>query len=400
MTRLQKILLGFTLLTAAAGVMIEHRAVRQQQLTLAAQDTELARLETSVRDHRRQLADLQRQQAEAERELVAHRQQVALAEASSSMKLWANRITLLKRLLQEMPQRGIPEFRLLSPTDWVQAIRTHELDTAGEIRGAFSRLGAMARKRMTKQLQEALRAYGKDFDGKAPTDIGQLAPYLQPPADLEMLQRYAVVKSAHGAAVPDYLIRESAAGELVMAVGLEKWDISSNPDWKPSDIEAAGVDAAIKQKLATVMAAFDEVGELGNDSAESVLPLPAILQLVMRYAPQAEAAFGPKAAFGDLIKAAVKQYSAANSGRPPATMEDVAPYFGNFEKFTETARPFFAEFKYILDHKGQSPSDPAQLERYLKAPFDPGEILRLMKLTVDGEHVGMNFSFSADAKSP
>lgn len=398
MTRTRKILFCFTLLAAAGGAGLGHQATRRQRAALAAQEAEIARLDAATRERRRQLADLQRQQTEVERELVAHRQEVALAEAGSAMKLWANRIALLKQLLQETPRRGIPEFRLLTPTDWVHAVRARELDTATEIQNAFSRLGGIARQRMSKHLQEALRAYQKNSAGRLPTDIQELAPYLPAPADLEMLKRYAMIPNREGNDSDGFLIRESATAAMILSVGLDKWDMRFNPDWKPQGEtpNPPDLEGEVRQKLSALTSAFENLGDFENGALDVMAQLPAMVQLVEKYSPQAEAILGEKAQFGEVLKTAVRQYVSTHDGEAPPTMAEALPYMSNADKILEAARPFMAEFRYMLDHKGQLSSDPTQLERYLKVtPADLQILLRRAKLTWDGEHVSVEFAFKS-----
>lgn len=388
MNRLSKSLLFATLLLAAAGVAIEHRSITAQRTQLAARDADAARLEGEARAQRETLVQTQRGLAAIDQEAARARATLAEAEASSSMRLWANRITLLKRLLDEMPGQSIPELRLLTPTDWVQIARAHELDSAGDIRTALAALRSLARTKFAPLLQEALKKFIAGSGGELPTDVLQLAPHLAPPAATEMLRRYAMVRSGRVGATNETLIRENAEGDLILSVGLETYGLNNNSAWKAPEGETKA--DTITRAAAAISAAFDQTGDplklAGNASPVGVM------NLMEKASTELEALFGNSDAFGDMLKTAVKKFNAAKPGEPVTDMAQLLPYLEHSPELIAMARPFFAQLNYLRDHQGQAPTDPAQLREYLAQPFHPEIALRTIKVTTDGEHVTVNIS--------
>src|SRR5687768_16025137 len=122
MTRGHILVLGSVLVVAAAGGLVEHRFNQGRHLQLDACRAEIARLEAAARGERERLAQLHAERAAIEREMALGRAAAADAEARSAMKLWANRIALLRKLLEDMPAQSLPELRLLTPTDWVRVV--------------------------------------------------------------------------------------------------------------------------------------------------------------------------------------------------------------------------------------------------------------------------------------
>jgi hypothetical protein len=388
MNRARKLTLVSLLLLATTGGFIGHRQIASQQERLARQQAEIARIETALRQQRQLLAQSHREHAAIEREIETVRRTQALAEAGSSIKLWANRITLLKRLLEEMPGQAIPELRLLAPIDWVQVVRTVELDRSENLRLALTALRAVGRKKFSEKLQEALRRFTADSAGELPADIRQLAPYLSAPADAEMLQRYAMTRSGRLGAADVILIKELPVADMILSVGLENWNITHNSDWKPPAGESDL--AGFSRTMAALGLALDN--KAGMEELTEVLS-PAVWQKFgERIGTQFEGAFGER--FGDDLKGAVKRYGAERAGEVPENFAQLLPYLKDVEKLVPVLRPILAEIEYMLDHPGQAPTDPAQLRRYLEKPFDPAQVLQGVKITVDGDKVTASFGLS------
>jgi hypothetical protein len=390
MPRLRSLLILSSLALAATGVGLEHHVTQRLRAENAALAAGQARLAATVEDRRQQLTALQRELAGLERELDTRRSTLATAEAGSAMKLWGHRITLLKQLLAEFPDQSLPELRLLTPTDWVQVVRSRELDSSDNIRGALTALRALARKAMGAKLQEALLAYTKASGGELPATLRDLLPSLTPPADGEMLQRYTLVRT--GRLSPDdheILIRESDTAEFILSVGLATWDISLNA--KHASTEADKVDLA--RAFAALSSTFDGFGDADQDLAQ-MLPIQALAALTERAAARMEAALGDAEIFADSLKRAVKQYIADHSGESPTELSQVLPYMENLDKLMPIARPFFAELRYMQEHRGKAPESPAELQPYLDAPFNAAEALRIFKLTVNGEGVTIGFKIT------
>jgi hypothetical protein len=387
----RKLVFGLLLLSAAAGGFVEHRLVQQQQARLAAHAADLARLEATTREKREQLARVEAECVAVEREITAARVAAANAEARSAMKLWANRIALLRRLLEEMPAQALPELRLLTPTDWVHIVRNRELDTANNIRIALGSLRAVARRKMIEKLQESLKRFTDASGGELPATIEQLAPHLSAPADLEMLQRYAMVRTGRLGAPDETLIREMPTSDMISSGGLQNWHMLTNQAWNPPDDESE--PAAAARNAGAMLAAFDGLDPDGTRQPER-LHLEVFHEMLTRLAPLTEAAIDKS--LGDELKAAAKRFSAERNGARPANMAELAPFMGKGVLTMAAARPILAELEYMQDHFGQRATDSAQLRRYVEKPIEEVKILRNLKLTFKGEHMSMNFSFNSE----
>src|SRR5215207_8722159 len=107
-----KLIFGSLLLLTAAGGFLHH-GVNVHAEKLARPAAEFAHLEATVRRARQQFERTEADRHAIEREIVAARLAAADAEARSTMRLWANRIALLRKILEEMPGQSLPELRLL-----------------------------------------------------------------------------------------------------------------------------------------------------------------------------------------------------------------------------------------------------------------------------------------------
>jgi hypothetical protein len=387
----RKLIWAFLVLLVAAGLIERHRVLHQHE-ELAARSTELARLESSAQRERHRLAQLATDRDAIEREIAAARTAAAQAEAGSVMKLWANRIALLRKLLEEMPFESLPELRLLAPVDWVQVVRAHELDSPEDIRTALAMLRSTARRKMIGKLQEALQAYTAASGGELPAHIEQLAPYLSAPADLEMLQRYALLRSGRLSSEDEDLIRELSTSDLIATLGVKSWRLGNNQAWKPPGHE--NDTAALARSTAAISGAFDSLDP--DEAGQAQLYLGTIQEMFTRFAPQMEKMFGDRV--GEVMQGAVKRFGEARNGAVPANLAELAPYFPLADQLLPFARPILAELEYMRDHLGQRSTDPEQLRRYLEKPLAEVKLLRDMKITVNGENVSMDFSFSNKSK--
>ena len=388
MSPVRRIAMTFSLLLAAAGALVEYRFAGTQQRELTVRQSELTRIESLLREQQHLLAKTTGEYAEVEREVTRVRQTQALAEAGSSITLWANRITLLKRLLEDMPGQSIPEIRLLAPIDWVQVVRTTELDSSENLRTALSAVRVTGRKKFSEKLQEALRRFTTATGGEIPADIGQLETFLTAPADAEMLQRYALTRTGRLGAADEILIKEKPIADMILAVGLDTWNITLNKDW---NVLAAEVDSGeFTRSMAAFSVAFDN--NPGAKELAEMLSPKVWVKLGERLKPQFESTFGE--AFGDEVKLAVKRYSADRAGELPGNVADLLPYLKDAEKLVPVLRPILAEFEYMRDHQGKLPSDPAQVQPYLDKPFNPADVLRAIKITVEGDTVTATFGLS------
>jgi RNA polymerase sigma factor (sigma-70 family) len=109
------------------------------------------------------------------------------AEAASS---WLNRVTQLKRHIEQTAGAKIPELHYLTEQDWLNAAR-YELNSEPDYRRAFSTLRDAAENKFALMIQKALKNYRR-ANQQMPTDMNQLQPYFDTPVDEAILQRWEV----------------------------------------------------------------------------------------------------------------------------------------------------------------------------------------------------------------
>ena len=114
----------------------------------------------------------------------------------------------ISRHLGRMPDKQIPELKLLTDVDWLTATKEAKLESDVDVRKTLSRLRGLAKNRLP--LAGGLNEYINANDGQLPTDLSQLKPYirsrlgdtvLEESALDAMLQRYQLL---HTGTVNDF----------------------------------------------------------------------------------------------------------------------------------------------------------------------------------------------------
>ena len=191
----------------------ENQSLRQQVEQLAAQVADQSRTaDATQRDTstatttndpssellklRGEVARLRQDSRELARIKAAGARIAPDATLESTLEGVAARVTQLKELLQRMPDKSIPELQFLSTKDWLQAAASvKQLDTEEDFRDALSSLRSRAKGQFGRMMQKALKQFVDANAGTVPTDIAQLAPYLDPQMDASLLQRYRLTQS-------------------------------------------------------------------------------------------------------------------------------------------------------------------------------------------------------------
>lgn len=395
--RASKTTFPLILLLGMATALVEHRVIARQEAAAAAHRARLAALAAEVRAARQAYAQTHRDLDAAEHDIAKTREELAIAEAGSKLKLWGNRITLLKRLLDEMPGQAIPELRLLTPVDWVQVVRALELDSTHNLRRAMSGLRALARQKFGATLMQALKRFTADSGGKLPGDIEQLAPYLNAPADPEMLARYAMTRSGPVGAGDKYVIKENPTSDLILWAGVDAMSLEINSSWQETTGEgnAAQMErtGAIIAGLATAFGGEQDLGYLENIQEIYAPWFKELLASAAFYPDPAKQAAWESAAEVE-IGTAVDRFLAAHASEPLTHLFQVLPYLETetAAALAQSVRPMVAYIDYVSDYH-EPPKNPTQLERYLNAPFDQARVLRAIDINLkDGRYSGFSFS--------
>jgi hypothetical protein len=168
------------------------------------------------------------------------------------MKASLARVSTLKRRLEQMPERKIPEMQWLTGSDWVEAVNgTGDLETEAEARRALGGLRHLGKKRFVPMAQAAFQAYANANDGQLPKALSDLKPFFDPPIDEAVLDRYTLLRSGALKDLPAdpggvKLIAEKAPVDpdydVHYEIGLNSWSTTGvNPFWMndaPAAMEA------------------------------------------------------------------------------------------------------------------------------------------------------------------
>jgi chromosome segregation ATPase len=205
MTALQKTSIAATLFAAVGAGIYEARrasalqsqiqAGQQPQAALAEQNQQLTRERDAAT---RQLAALREENERLNRnsgELLRLRGEVAQLRPAQqqgqsktaaidpndpdiqSFLAFRAKAKEISRYLEQMPDKKIPELKLLIDEDWMSAVRSAKFDTDADIRQTLSKLRNLAKERLP--MGSALNAFLRATGGQLPTDLSQLKPYLK-----------------------------------------------------------------------------------------------------------------------------------------------------------------------------------------------------------------------------
>jgi hypothetical protein len=99
---------------------------------------------------------------------------------------------------------------LLADREWLDAVPAEEEG----FEGAMVALRFYAERKVLDRLPGALYAYGQDHNGQFPAEVAQLTPYLDPPLDDAILDRFVILPATNLAPElrcgGDWLITEKA----------------------------------------------------------------------------------------------------------------------------------------------------------------------------------------------
>lgn len=102
----------------------------------------------------------------------------------------------LRERVQNAPQTQIPEMQFLTEKDWLNAGGSvKQLENDDDYRRALGSLRSRAKGIFGGMMQQAVRQYVGANGGTLPTEMAQLQPYMNPPPDPALLDRYALVAS-------------------------------------------------------------------------------------------------------------------------------------------------------------------------------------------------------------
>lgn len=387
MTLLVRIAVVAALAAGGAILYYLHGLVAAQRTELEAARGRQARWQKALREaEERQVATAGEREA-SEGELAAVRLQIAQNE-SAPTRLWAVRVALLRQLLDELPSHRLAEMKLLGPLDWIEVARKTELDTTNKIRAAFEALRLQAVRRMADRLKVALQRFVEASGGQLPRQIGDLAPYLAPPVDGEMLGHYSLARTGRLGDKAETLITGRPMADFNVNISHDSYGMShSDPKAQPGETEQ---DAMNRVASAVASAFSSEGGELMGDLLANVTQISRDMGATLA------ATLGE--GFGADFNAAVAQFKSAHAGEAPKTFAQIYPFLQERQKYYDAVRPVYAKLQYMVEHQFRVPASAADLQPYLQRNIDPQVLFRDFGITVDGEHGSMNWSFSNNKK--
>lgn len=167
-------------------------------------------------------------------------------ELEHAVKAWLAKVDKLKKLLEQMPEKNIPELQHLKDNDWLRIAENATLDTDANIAKALSDLRETAKQQFTFVIRKALEKYCRAHAGQLPEDVSLLHPYLEPATEARVLQRYTMLKTGN---ISDLQPREPVIAEkgpvdegydTLMQIGVHGFDLrgtGANPagrsSWQP-----------------------------------------------------------------------------------------------------------------------------------------------------------------------
>jgi len=189
MTILQKSLLALSIIVVAGTGLYEARLASQQNSQIQQIEQDSQRLVEGNRQLRQQRDETQKQLTQG----VKLADDKALNPATAS-KLgdWVASVATLKKWLDQMPDKAIPEFQFLTEDDWLSAVKNADLSTAIGARQALNHLRNLAKNNFVPLLQAAMKKYLTEHNNQLPASVTDLKTYFEVPVSEAMLQRYAM----------------------------------------------------------------------------------------------------------------------------------------------------------------------------------------------------------------
>jgi RNA polymerase sigma factor (sigma-70 family) len=240
----------------AASVVLFVGMIYQAHL-LSAQRGQLVLLEQRFTESQGQIRQLNEEQDRAtlllatkQPELKSNRIQAAEGVAmEAELESWLGRVNKLKDWLQRMPEKNIPEMQFLGSSDWLAVALNNDLETEAKRTLALANLRRMAKFKpeIFNNIPNAIRAYSKDHAGHPATEIAQLRPYLNPPLDDKILQRYEFIPVAAA-----FWPERPATNGIGQSTLMEKTVVDEDYDIL-AEYSDGGVNFRIVSKLGAIM---------------------------------------------------------------------------------------------------------------------------------------------------
>ena len=298
----------------------EVRTLQQQHATVVEENGQLLREREQAANRLAALADDMAKTKAVPTELLRLRGEVSRLGAELRESPLA-RIAALKRKLEQMPDKRIPELQFLTEKDWAMAAWDADLTSNDGVRRALGALRERAIDRFLEEMMTSFKKYLAANGGVLPADLFQLKPYFEKPVTDEMLQRYQLLQTGKPDADAD-LVR------LVAHVD-EEYDSHHRMTLNAAMGEPFN-RVAEAVKIAAVEFANDNNGQLPTDPGQlsAYLKQPIDAATVQKYL-KGVAADAPSPEVR-VLAPALRAFTEANGGKLPASPFDVVQYLSHF----------------------------------------------------------------------
>ena len=136
---------------------------------------------------------------------------VSTDERETLMKSWLAREDHLKQLVEQNPEKCIPDFQLLTEEEWLNEAKDAQFGSAKEIEKTLANLRNAAAGKFGRMASAAVKKYMDANNGQFPTSVNQLQSYFDSPVSDAILNRWGIMPQA---AFPN----QRMGGEWVIAV--------------------------------------------------------------------------------------------------------------------------------------------------------------------------------------
>lgn len=208
MTTFQKFAAWTALALAAGAALYEGAVIRAQDSALDLARQRQASLQSEMRALRRDAVAAEDRLANIERQIderLARRSPTSSADDAAlarQIEEWQAQLDRIKTWLAQRPDLTIPEFSLLSETDWFDVATQGTIASEAELRRATSQLRQRAEGGAAMRLIKALNAYIEAEGGRLPDRPHDLEPFCDPPLDRAVFDRYEMLHTGDAADLP------------------------------------------------------------------------------------------------------------------------------------------------------------------------------------------------------
>lgn len=233
------------------------------------------------------------------------------------------RAALLKKKLEEMPDKRIPELKFLTEKDWVNASWNADLDTEDGVRLALSKLRDESVDTFLNLTRAALKKYLAANDDMLPPNLLPLKPYYDEEVSDDMLVRYAFMQTGKVSPNPsDSVIRKAVYADPDYDSNQEM-SLSGAGGGSFNKIQSAIFDATMAYTIANNNQTPTDPSQIASYLKRQIDP--AAMQKYFALV-SADIAANPPPPETAVLSPALRAYTTANNGNLPKNPTDLIPY--------------------------------------------------------------------------